>query len=85
MSSSYRGGVFNERSFKNVPNDYLQKVVHQHPKMSKMVDFGCWRTCFGLAGERGLGNHCIECNEFSEPLRACLPMAFGFFVKRFKN
>ena len=51
LPSSHRGGVFNERSFKNVPNDYL-KVVHQHPKMSKMVDFGCWCTCFGLAGER---------------------------------
>ena len=23
----------------------LQKAVHQHPKMSKYVDFGCWRAC----------------------------------------
>ena len=28
----------------------LQKAVHQHPKMSKNVDFGCWRTCLGRMG-----------------------------------
>lgn len=28
----------------------LQKVVHQHPKMSKNVDFGCWCTCLGRMG-----------------------------------
>ena len=59
-----------------------KKAVRQHPKMSKMVDFGCWRTCLGSAGERCLGNHCIKCYEFPEPFRARLPMAFGFFVKR---
>lgn len=40
---------------------------------------------FGSDGGAGLGNQCIKCNELSEPLRACLPMAFGFFVKRLKN
>ena len=28
----------------------LQKAVHQHPKMSKNVDFGCWCTCLGRMG-----------------------------------
>lgn len=37
----------------------------------------------GFGGE--LGNHCIECNELSESLRARLPMAFCLCVKRFKN
>ena len=84
MSSSHRGGVFNERSFKNVPNDYLKSCT----PASKDVENGrLWMLLymFWAGGGAGLGNHCIKCNEFSEPLRACLPMAFGFFVKRFKN
>ena len=38
---------------------------------------------FGFGG--GLGNHCIERNELSESLRACLSMTLRLCVKRFKN
>ena len=40
---------------------------------------------FGAAGELSLGNHCIERDELPESLRACLPMALCFCVKRIKN
>lgn len=33
------------------PNDRPQKAVRQHSKVSKKVDFGCWRICLGSAGD----------------------------------